>query len=252
MNALHPAPSTQRPPPRLRQLQILHVDSPTPRLRRITLGGPELEGFHSAAPDDHVKLFFPTQDGSPQPKRDYTPRRHDPARGELVIEFVLHATGPASDWASRAEPGQWLGVGGPRGSRPTPDGYDAYLLAGDETALPSIGRRLEELPPGQPVQVLIEVADAREERYLPTAASASITWLHRNGRPAGDPTLLLTALQTCALPKGRLHAWLAAEIEVARTLRHHLIDQAGLTRDDIRAAGYWRLGIPDSHAKLED
>jgi NADPH-dependent ferric siderophore reductase len=32
-------------------------------MQRVTLGGGELHGFHSAAPDDHVKLFFPNTAG---------------------------------------------------------------------------------------------------------------------------------------------------------------------------------------------
>ena len=121
-------------------------------------------GFVSAAPDDHVKLFFlpdgekkPTlpsmgsrglefPDGLPRPAhRDYTPRRYEGAAGELDIDLVVHGDGPASTWASRAAPGAYIGVAGPRGSFVVPDTFDWYLLAGDETALPAIGRRLREL-----------------------------------------------------------------------------------------------------------
>lgn len=146
-------------------------------------------------------LVFP--DGGERPEvRDYTPRRFDAAARELTIEFVLHGDGPASGWAARAAPGQWIGVGGPRGSRLLPEDYDAYLLAGDETALPAIARRLEEMCPGARAVVLIEVADAAEERYLPTAANASVTWLHRNGVPAGTGGLLRQALSAVILPGG--------------------------------------------------
>ena len=42
-----------------RKLDVLRVVELTPRMRRITLGGPELAGFISLGSDDHVKLFFP-------------------------------------------------------------------------------------------------------------------------------------------------------------------------------------------------
>ncbi|MFP3374577.1 siderophore-interacting protein, partial [Pseudomonas sp. SIMBA_068] len=42
-----------------RRLEVLRVVDLTPRMRRITLGGPELAGFISLGSDDHVKLLFP-------------------------------------------------------------------------------------------------------------------------------------------------------------------------------------------------
>lgn len=41
-----------------RRLQVLRVEDLTPRMRRITVGGPELAGFVSLGTDDHVKLLF--------------------------------------------------------------------------------------------------------------------------------------------------------------------------------------------------
>ena len=285
MNQISRAPLRVRHQSKLRLVQVARVEQVSPRMRRITFAGDELAGFTSAAPDDHVKLFFPAPghdrpvlpdptaprgaNGSGDPAdaihpvaRDYTPRRFDLRRCELAIEFVIHADGihgdgihpegPASTWAAQATPGQWIGVGGPRGSILTPDDYDTYLLMGDETALPAIARHLEELRPGVRALVLIEVADAQEERYLPTAANATIDWLHRDGMAAGTPALLEPALQSLVLPGGDTYAWLAGEIETVRRLRHHLTEKKGLPRDQIRAAGYWRVGDAGAHARLED
>ncbi len=255
----------------LRLAQVVFVEPVSPRMRRITLGGPELAGFTSAAPDDHVKLLFPVQGqsrptlpspgpggmifpaGEPRPAlRDYTPRRFDPKACELTIEFVLHGDGPASYWAEHARPGDWIGIGGPRGSLIIPDSYDGYLLIGDETALPAIARRLEEMPPGTGVKAVIEVADRHEERHLPTAANAQIAWLHRNATPPGAPALLENALKSLIIPAGDIHAWIACEIEVARRLRQYLIEEEGLARAQIKAAGYWRRGEAGAHDKIED
>ncbi len=100
--------------------------------------------------------------------------------------------------------------------------------------------------------VLIEVADAREERLLPTAANAIVHWLHRDGLPAGTPAPLEDALRGLTLPAGDIHAWIAGEIETARRLRHHLVAERGLSRAQVRAAGYWRLGDAGTHARLDD
>jgi NADPH-dependent ferric siderophore reductase len=197
-----------RHPLRLRLAQVTAVEAISPRMRRITLGGEELKGFASAAADDHVKLFFPQRgqdrpalpslgpngpvfpEGAARPvMRDFTPRRFDANAGELTIEFVLHGHGPASAWADEARPGQWIGVGGPRGSLLIPDDYDAYLLVGDESALPAIARRLEEMAPGAVVFALIEVGDRREERYLPTAANAGSTGFAATAPRPGRPGL---------------------------------------------------------------
>ena len=271
MNQITRTPLRVHHRPRLRLAQVARVEQLSPRMRRITFTGTELDGFVSLAADDHVKLFFPAsgQDrpvlpilgangpvypaGAPRPvTRDYTPRRFDPRRRELVIEFVLHGDGPASTWAAQAVPGQWLGVSGPRGSRPTPDDCDSFVLAGDETALPAIARHLEEMRPGVRALVLIEAADRREERHLPTAANASVTWLPRDGVPAGRSNLLERALRELKLPTGDTYAWLAAEIETTRRLRRHLLEKEGLTRDQVRATGYWRLGEAGAHGRLDD
>ncbi|HKO53158.1 MAG TPA: siderophore-interacting protein [Polyangiaceae bacterium] len=48
-----------RHPLQVRLLEVVRTESLSPRMRRITLGGPELAGFVSLAPEDHVKVFFP-------------------------------------------------------------------------------------------------------------------------------------------------------------------------------------------------
>lgn len=266
----HMAPRESRGRPQPRLVQVVHAEQVSPRMRRITLGGEALEGFVTAAPDDHVKLFIPAsdQDRPSLPAleagrfvdaedtarwavRDYTPRRFDPDRRELTVEFVLHGTGPASEWAAQALPGQWIGVAGPKRSRPPPDDRDGLLLVGDETALPAIARQLEEMTPGVSAFVFVEVADAREERYLPTTANARVVWLHRNGAAAGTSSLLEEALQALPLPSRGVRAWLAGEIETVRRLRRYLMEQ-GLPREQVRAAGYWRMGEPGAHGRVDD
>ena len=246
----------------LRTLDVLRVERLTPHMQRITLGGAELHGFLSAAPDDHVKLFFPNRDGrlvppalgpngiefpaglEPSPMRDYTPRHHDAERGELVIDFVLHGDGPASNWAGQASPGQRLGVGGPRGSFVIADDFDRYVLVGDETALPAIGRWLEEKPASARITALIEIPDARDRQALPTRAGLDITWLERDGRPGDHEGLLEHALHELPTPAGDTFYWIATESRRARAMRQWL-DQRGVPKDWIKASGYWKTGPDD-------
>jgi NADPH-dependent ferric siderophore reductase len=228
---------------------------------RVTLTGGDLAGFASAAHDDHMKLFFPRpgeerptmpvngpngpvfpEGFARPPSRDYTPRRHDPAAAELDVDFILHGDGPGSTWASQGRPGQFLGVGGPRGSFVVADDFDCYLFVGDETALPAIGRRLEELPAGARAVAIIEVADRKEEQRLASLANVETIWLHRNGAEAGTTDLLERAVADFRLPPGDIYAWVAAESQTAKKLRRLLIDKHGLNKDWIKAASYWTRG----------
>ncbi len=233
-----------------RRLDVLRVVDITPRMRRITLGGPELAGFISLGSDDHIKLLFPRNaaeqaalDGptfnikgdGPQPAmRDYTPRRYDAQRGELDIDFVLHGDGPASTWAAQATPGQHLHIGGPRGSMVVPDMFDSYLLIGDETALPAIGRRLEELPAGRKVLAVIEIADAAERQTLHSDADVEVIWVLR-----GQDDLLET-VQNLTLPQGSLYCFVATETQLARRVRRVLLDTHRVNEEYLKAVGYWR------------
>jgi len=250
-------PSRVRHEARRRELTVQAVEKLTPSMVRVTVGGPDLAGFTSLGFDDHVKLFFPVPgaEAGAEPQmagRNYTPRRYDPAAGTLLIDFALHDAGPATQWAEQAKPGQTLTVGGPRGSFVIPVDYDWHLLVGDDTALPAIARRLEELPAGAKAVVLIEVDSAADEIALTTKADADIRWVHRKGAPAGDAALLSQALRASPLPKGDYYAWVACESSAAKALRTQLLAECGARPQWTRASGYWRRGTADVHDNYND
>ena len=47
----------------VREVRVVARRRLTPRMVRLTLGGPALAGFHTYQADDHVKLVFPDPDG---------------------------------------------------------------------------------------------------------------------------------------------------------------------------------------------
>ena len=258
-------PKRQRHKVALRRLDVLRVIDLSPSMRRLTLGGRELEGFVSLGFDDHVKMFFAAPgeakpvlpvvgpdglafpESGPRPlARDFTPRRHDPQAGELDIDFALLHDGPASNWASTVQPGDCVWIAGPRGSFIVPFDFDWHLLVADETGLPALARRLEELPRGSRAIALVEVADAREELPLHAPAGIEVVWVHRAaGTEPG--AALLAALRTLQLPAGEYFAWIACESGAAKQLRGVLVDERGANRKWVRAHGYWRRGAVAVH-----
>ena len=257
------APLRIRHETRQRLLTVASVTDITPRMRRFTLTG-DMAGFVSPGHADHIKAFFFPPGVEPKlvrigpggaeyapgerpEMRDYTPRYWDVEAGTLVLDFVLHGDGPASTWAAGATIGSKLVIGGPRGSVVVPMTYDWYLLAGDETALPAIGRRIEELPAGARVLAVVEVEDAAEEQQFRTAAALELHYVHRNGRPAGTTTLVLDRLRSLDFPPGEAYAYVAGEVTMAQAVRAYLTEERAFPPDHIKAAGYWRLGVADAH-----
>ena len=236
--------------PKRRDVAVASVAALTPRMLRITFAGEALGDFASAAADDHVKMFFPVTGTGEYVGRDFTPRAFDAAAGTLTVDFAMHPSGPAIAWARSAKPGDRLAIGGPRGSAVVPDDFDWYLLVGDETALPAIGRRIEELRPGVPVRTLVVVDADADRQTFDTPAALEAHWCVRRAG-TDDAALLRDALWGLPLPPGEGFIWIAAEADVARTLRAYVLER-GHNREWVKAAGYWKRGSDGAHERIED
>lgn len=233
---------------RRRQLTVTERVQLSPSMVRLHFTSPDLADFESAAPDDHIKLFFEDADGD-RAMRDYTPRAFDNAAQSLAIDFALHQAGPATAWAMRARPGDSLSIGGPQGSTVIADDFDWVLLMGDETALPAIGRRLEELRAEVPVTVVAIVDTPGDRIDLPARDGLTVTWTHRS---SGEDAAQLVAGLPESLPPGEGYVWIAAEAEVARAVRSHIVDVLGHPRAWVKASGYWIRGEAGSDKNITD
>ncbi|MDQ7909529.1 siderophore-interacting protein [Phytohabitans sp. ZYX-F-186] len=243
----------------------------TPGMRRITLAGEQLREFTSANGfaqpafdstgfDDDIRLVFcypgqaqpvlPVQKErgldlprDPRPlSRIYTVRRWEPKTGELDIDFVKHGIGVGTTWAYRAQVGDRIHFFGPGSSRALPQDADWLLVAGDDTTVPAIARLLEELPEGTRAQVFIEVAEKEYRQKLRELPGVEVTWLVRNGAEAGTTTHLVDAVRNCGWWDGRPFAWVAGEQATVRNIRRHLVEDRGVSKEDIDFIGYWRRG----------
>jgi NADPH-dependent ferric siderophore reductase len=203
-----------------RVLTVETVERITPQMLRITLGGEDLSDFVSAAPDDHVKIFLPTD------------------------------AGPATRWALDAVPGSTLSIGGPRGSAVV-SGVKRWLLIGDETGLPAMGRRIEEAGEDAVITSIGLVVGPEEEQVFETPASLETLWVHRPLSRATDASGLISVLDTIAL-QPETFVWVAAEASVARAVRAYLVEKRGYPLTWIKAAGYWAEGKADAHETIGD
>ncbi|WGF88244.1 siderophore-interacting protein [Marinivivus vitaminiproducens] len=251
------------PPPALRQLRVLSVRDVTPGMRRITFEGRDLERY---ATDSHLhcRLLIDRRGGEPAwpwldedgqvtwpdeerpAMRKYTIRRIDPDAGRLDIDFVLHGDhGVGSAFAARAASGDVIGMVGPGGKGV--GAAPAYLLAGDETALPAIGRILESMDGTARGFAFIEVAGERDIQDLRVPGGITIRWLPRDGAAAGTTRLLEDAVVACTSEHGveDTFIWAGTEFDAFRAIRSHVRDALGVPNERHHVVSYWRRGVAD-------
>ena len=232
----------------------------SPSLTRFVFTGEDVALMHTLAPDQRVKLFFPSANGSapdlpkvgdwqaarrtlkPEhapPMRTYTIRALRPDINELDIDFVLHGeTGPASRWAVHARPGDPLQIVAPNAAyHADPGGYEwmppqgvrKILLIGDETALPAIAGILEQLashPDAPQVQAFIEVPEEADCMPLLCGVHTKVHWLPRlTLHKQHGEGMILAARELASLPPTRAN----------------LNDSAALQELDLNSQRLWEL-----------
>nr|CTQ93306.1 iron-chelator utilization protein [Kibdelosporangium sp. MJ126-NF4] len=231
---------------------MIRTERITPRMARITVGGPQIDDFVGAGTDENVMLYL-YEPGAELPEpltlesarvamsrvrpymRTYTIRRHDPVANEIDFDFVLHGDhGPASKWASAARPGDEVIFVGPSPAYQPDVNADWHLLIGDETAIPAIGAITRALP-GATIRAFVEIEDEAEQQDM------DVTWVHRNGVTAGSSEPLVKALSAAEFPEGRPAVWAAGERQVMQAVRDVLVGR-GIDRASVRPATYWRQG----------
>ncbi len=245
----------RREPPRFRRLTVTRVTRLGPWMVRVTLAGPELEGFAVDQPGASVRLLLPAPgdelvvptwegnefllpDGSRPTIRTFTPRRL--GDDGLDVDIVLHDGGAASAWAEAAEPGAAVALSGPgRGYAIDPEA-PGFVLAGDETAIPAISQLLEAIPEGPPVQVQIEVARPDARLDLPDRSGTTVEWCDLAEGSAPGDALVAAVCGTDVAPGTPV--WVAGEAAAVQRIRRHLFEERGLPRSQATVRGYWKHG----------
>jgi NADPH-dependent ferric siderophore reductase len=219
--------------------QVVESARLTPHMQRLTLTAPQLDRF-GHLPGQDVMLLVAAEGNRPV-RRRYTIRRLDAAARLLTLDIVLHGDGPGERWVRSARPGDRIEGIGPRGKITMSATADWHLFIGDESALPVTFAMTEALPANSSATLVLEVPEESDEQDLPAAASTRISWLHRLGGPAGDPSALAAGRELDLRRLGRGHAYLFGEATVVSRLREILAER-GLAQDQVSPKAYWGRG----------
>lgn len=222
----------------------------TPHMVRITVSRitpmsdlPALEG--GIHPDEFFGLWVPDGSGGTV-KRYYTVREWRPEVGELDIDMLLHGHGPATQWVARAEPGDLVAFDATRGHFRPPADALWVGVCGDATALPAIGRILEERATASesvPFHAVVSVDDISDRQDLPLREGDTIRWV--------ESTDLVE--HTLALTRGHNpgYLWFSGEAADMRAVRKHVRHTLAWPTDRWMTMGYWRRDSERWLAELE-
>lgn len=248
-------------------IELKAIERLSPSLCRYVFGGEDVRRMTTLAPDQRVKLFFPTPAGAPPslphgphwqkarrglrpehtpPMRTYTLRALRREAAEVDVDFVLHGVnGPASAWATDARLGDRLQMVAPNlDYADDPGGYEwklteatrRVLLVGDETALPAIAGILEQLADHRPelaVHAYLEVPLADDCLKVRHGPNAQVHWLprDRSGQAQGQG-MLQAVRELASLPATQGSGEAFDDIDLDQQI---LWEQGGQAASDFQA-----------------
>lgn len=241
-----------------REISVKSSEKISAGFQRVIFAGPALDGFVSKGFDDHIKMFFPDDNGTPfsppqvtrdgivwqdgyrPPSRDYTPL-FDEASNQLAIDFYIHQGGLASAWAVAARPGDSLVIGGPRGSMVIPEDYASQLYICDESGMPALRRRLESLKKINKINnitALITITDHAYKDYLSHLSDFNLEWFIQDDNRR-DENIIRNRLRTLTLPKQDYFIWITGEGDDVLMINQYIEQQHAPDPELLRTVAYW-------------
>ncbi|MGO1803371.1 MAG: siderophore-interacting protein [Microbacteriaceae bacterium] len=247
-------------------LEVIERIRLTPHLVRIVAGGPGISAVaDNGFTDAYTKMLFaPAEAGLTPPydmeqlreelpiellpsTRTYSIRRFELDAGRVWIDFVTHGDeGVAGPWATNAQPGDPVVLGGIGGGYAPDAAADWHLLVGDESSIPAIAAALEAMPADAVGTALLEVQNESEQLDLVAPDGIEVRWLHRGDSQAGTTDLLVDAVRALDWRDGRVQVFAHGERGAMKQLRPHLTEERGLDRTQLSLSAYW------AHGRRED
>lgn len=221
------------------RLEIADNAQLTPHMQRLVLTAPELADL-TYRPGQDVMLLVAV-DGNRPVRRRYTIRDLDATRQRLTLDIVRHGDGPGERWVRSARPGDTIEGIAPRGKVFVASDADWHLFVADESGLAAVFAMTGSLRPDARAAAILEVPEAADEQKPDLPAGVSLSWLPRDGGPAGDPAALAAALQAAELPPGAGHVYLFGEARVVLALREVLAARR-VPGEQVSAKAYWGRG----------
>ncbi|MFW0784547.1 ABC transporter ATP-binding protein/permease [Gordonia sp. CPCC 206044] len=220
------------------QVTVIGSTSITSHCVRIRFRSETLFTEALTGPTSWIRGWFPDGAGK-EHQRGYTFAEADAETGEFAIDFVLHEpSGPASQWARDAQPGDELSVmymssvpfEVPKENPPL-----GYLLIGDSASIPAINTIVDAMPAEIPVELYLEEHEpADREIPLNSHPRLRVHWVQR-----ADAASLATALET--RDWSNWYAWVGLESNSLKEVRKRF-KEFGFPRSEVHAQAYWAQG----------
>lgn len=201
----------------------------TPNYLRLHFRAEKLLAEQRLHPTMWVRAWFP--DGGKAHQRGYTLVNPDAEAGTVDIDFAMHE-GIATRWAAAAQPGDVLDVTVLGSNFTLPEPAPAgYVIVGDTASLPAINSLLDAIG-DTPARVFLE-AGHDDDRELPVAGAADITWVDR------DEEALVEAVSSSAFDASDHFGWVACNNRTTRAVARVFREEYNLSRKSIKAQAYW-------------
>ena len=217
---------------------VISVADATPRMRWITIGGPDIDRL-AWKPGQHVRVQVGAENGVLDrllgALRTYSVWDRDDNGLRLCV--LDHGDGPGSRWGRAAQVGDRVTLMRPEGNLVLrPAAY--HLFVGEETASVAFGPMMRAVPEPDTIHAAIEVDE--ESDRLPL--SDRVTWAFRHGASAASSESLVKAVRALDLPAEPGVAYVAGEARTIQAVRTHLVRDRGWSRRDVVTKPFWTPG----------
>lgn len=225
---------------------VVAIARPVPSVLRVTASlASSGDDPHWALPNVAFRIHLDGAiDGGAS--RIYTVRSYDTAAAAFTFDIVLHEhASPMMRWGDSLRVGDAFRLTGPRPQFTVPGGSGRKLtLFLDETGIPALYAMLQQWPAGASGIGWVVTDDEAAFQELPKVPGLA---LQRLGTAHVAPDGPLAAKARALQDPHDYAIWGAGERDEMRAIRQHFRVDAGLDKEQVLVAGYWKRGVSNTH-----